>query len=60
MIEDATQKEHIVSTTIEGAHRVAQQGPDWTVCDVRIESEQNPLATFPVVPKQWWWSYGLA
>ena len=60
VIEHATQKEHVVSTTIEGARRVAQQGPDSTICDVRIESEQNLPATFPVVPQQWWWPHGLA
>jgi hypothetical protein len=51
VIEHGTQKEHVWSSTVEHAWRVAQQGPDSTICDVRLESEQNPLATFPVVPR---------
>jgi hypothetical protein len=60
VIEHGTQREHVWSNTVEAAWRVAQQGPDSTICDVRIESEQNPPAAFPVVPQQWWWPYGLA
>jgi hypothetical protein len=59
VIEHGTQKEHVWSNTPEDAWRVAHEGPVSTICNVRIESEQNPLATFPVVPQQWWWPYGL-
>jgi hypothetical protein len=60
VIEHGTQKEHVWSSTPGVAWRVAQQGPDSTICDVQIESERNPAATFPVVPQQWWWAFGLA
>jgi hypothetical protein len=60
VIEQGTQKEHVWSNTPEDAWRVAEQGPTSTICDVSIESERNPLATFPVVPQQRWWPYGLA
>lgn len=43
VIEHGTQKEHVGRRHPEDARRVAQQGPASSMCDVRIESEQNPL-----------------